>query len=286
VTGGVSQRLERTRRAGLAGWGWALATVVLLSLVWVVGCGAKGAELPTVSFLTMEYTARSATDWKDLEKQFNESHDKFQVAVTVADWGSAHLKLANLLKDGKPPDIATVPAGWLLEYYRNGKLSRLDDLAGEAFLKRFHPAALKTGVVVGHRYGLPFGLSVRFLYINSKMLSACGLLDAKGAPLLPGNWDQLAQVAQAMQAAPDAVREQNGLPAEGYGLGLPMSLEEAIAIKNRLGKPYIEISTEDLKNMAIGLSKVSKPTPDQEKKILAIQIILKDRTANPAQPAE
>jgi multiple sugar transport system substrate-binding protein len=207
--------------------GLVLGVLGLLSVIVVVGCGTKAAGPPTVSFLTMEYTARSATDWKELEKLFNDSHDKFQVAVTVVDWGSAHLKLANLLKDGKPPDVATVPAGWLLEWYRQGTLSPLDGVADEAFLKRFHPTAVTTGVVAGHRYGLPFGLSVRFLYINSRMLLACGLTGADGAALVPGNWDQLAQVAQAVQATPDDVREKNGLPAQAYGLGVPMSLAEA-----------------------------------------------------------
>jgi multiple sugar transport system substrate-binding protein len=211
-----------------------LGAAALLSVVVAVGCGTKAAGPPTVSFLTMEYTARSGTDWKELEKRFNESHDAFQVAVTVVDWGGAHLRLANLLKENKPPDVATVPAGWLLEWYRQEKLSSLDDVGRptdpvgrEAFLGRFDPAALRTGVVAGHRYGLPFGLSVRFLYINSKMLTACGLVGADGSPLVPGTWDELARMARVMQAAPDDVRERSGLPAQGYGFGLPASPEEA-----------------------------------------------------------
>jgi multiple sugar transport system substrate-binding protein len=91
----------------------------------------------------------------------------------------------------------------------------------------FRSTAVKTGVVAGHRYGLPFGLSVRFLYVNSKVLSACGLVGADGSPLVPGTWDELAQVARSMQATPDDARQRSGLPAQGYGLGLPFSMEEA-----------------------------------------------------------
>lgn len=224
---GGSERRKPARRTGRGYWGVVLGALVLLGVTLAAGCGSKGAAAPTVSFLTMEYTARTATEWKELEKQFNESHNQFQVAVTVVDWGSAHLKLRNLLKEGTPPDVATLPAAWLLECYRDGKLSPLDSMANDAFLGRFHPPALKTGVVAGHRYGLPFGLSVRFLYVNSKMLSACGLVGADGAPLVPGTWDELGRAAQAMQATPDDVRERSGLPAQGYGLGMPLSPEEA-----------------------------------------------------------
>ena len=63
-----------------------------------------------------------------------------------------------------------------------------------------------------------------------------------------------------------------------------MSLDEAKAITNRDGLLYGNIETKDLSYMANSLAKQAKPTPDQEKKLLAIQIILKDRAS--AQPVE
>ena len=207
----------------------AVAAAVVLVLGLAGGCG-KAADLPTVNFLTVEYTARTATDWKDLEKRFNETHDDCQVAVTVVDWKGAHLKLRDLLREeeeAKLPDLATVPAEWLLEYQQEGHLAPLDQLADQAFLERFHPAALRTGTVEGHRYGVPFGLSVRFLYVARNLLSASGMTGEGGGAQTPATWDELAQAARAVQRMPDQVREENGLPAEGYGLGLPLSPEEA-----------------------------------------------------------
>ncbi len=188
------------------------------------GCG-KAEETPIVSFFTMEYTARTATDWKELEKRFNESHDDVQLSITVADWGSAKVKLENLVKDGEQPDLATLPADWFLKYYADGHLAPLDNLTSKDFLSRFHPAALRTGTVAGRRYALPFGLDVRFLYVNRKMLSAT--TGATESPPAPTTWDELAQAARAMQALSDDVREAAGLPAQSYGMGLPLTPKEA-----------------------------------------------------------
>ena len=212
-----------------ARWRPLVVTVLSLGVGLLSGCG-EGEEVPTVNFVTMEYTARTATDWKELEKRFNETHKDVQVAVTVVEWGKARLKLRSLMKEKeeeKRPDLATLPASWLLEYYQQGQLARLDDRADEDFLVRFHPSALRTGTVEGHRYGLPFGLSVRFLYVGSKLLSASAVSEEEGPPLAPTTWEELARVARAIQAIPDDVREQNRLPALGYGFGAPLSPEEA-----------------------------------------------------------
>jgi len=206
-----------------------VAAAVVLALGFAGGCG-KAAEVPTVNFLTVEYTARTATDWKDLEKRFNETHDDVQVAITVLDWKGAEAKLRDLLKEKKEatlPDLATVPAEWLLDYQRKGELAPLDQLADQAFLARFHPAALRTGTVEGRRYGLPFGLSVRFLYVARNLLSAAGVGGQGGGSKAPATWEELARVARAVQGLSDRVREEKGLPADGYGLGLPLSPEEA-----------------------------------------------------------
>lgn len=216
TSGAVGRALPRSLRMVAVGW------LLLLSAAWM-GCGGK-QEKPVVSLLTMEYTARTSTDWKELEKRFNESHKDFQVAVTVVDWGSARLKLRNLIKDNQAPDLATLPAGWLLEEYQAGHLAPLDEFTAEAFLARFHPTALKTGLIDGRRYGLPFGLSVRFLYVNQNLLSAAR---SEGAAAAPTTWEELLQTARAIQAIPDDVREQRNLPALSYGFGLPLTPEEA-----------------------------------------------------------
>jgi recombination protein RecT len=66
----------------------------------------------------------------------------------------------------------------------------------------------------------------------------------------------------------------------------PMTLEEAKAVTNRDGLLYGDIATEDLGYMARSLGNQKKPTPEQNNKLLAIQIILSDRAANKAQPVE
>ena len=185
-----------------ARWRPLVVTVLSLGLGLLSGCG-EAEEVPTVNFVTMEYTARTATDWKELEKRFNETHKDVQVAVTILEWGKARLKLRSLMKETeekKRPDLATLPASWLLEYYQQDQLARLDDRADEDFLVRFHPSALRTGTVAGHRYGLPFGLSVRFLYVGSKLLSASAVSEEEGLPQAPATWEELARVARAIQA--------------------------------------------------------------------------------------
>jgi len=202
----------------------AVLLILALGVGMLAGCG-EAKELPTVKFVTMEYTARTSTDWKDLEKRFNQKHDEFKVSVETVAWGDARTKLEKDLQDQETaPDLATLPASWVLEFHAQGLLQPLDGLADDTFLSRFHPATLNTGKVDGRRYGLPYGLSVRFLYANRKAKEA--LTEGnEGLPL--ATWDELAEAARTTQALTDQQREANGLPAQFYGWGVPLSPDEA-----------------------------------------------------------
>jgi phage RecT family recombinase len=69
-----------------------------------------------------------------------------------------------------------------------------------------------------------------------------------------------------------------GKPA-GNGNGKPpMTLEEAENTTNSKGMPYGDIGTKDLSYMANSLSKVPTRTSEQEDKLLAIRLILAERS--------
>jgi len=72
-------------------------------------------------------------------------------------------------------------------------------------------------------------------------------------------------------------------PQKSNGNGkAPMTLEEAMNIENRDGKKYGDLSSEDLKYMGRSLGKVENRTPEQNDKLLAIEIIQKARAkSNP-----
>ena len=61
--------------------------------------------------------------------------------------------------------------------------------------------------------------------------------------------------------------------------GQPMTLAEAEAVKNRDGETYGSLDSAKLSYMANSLGKIAKRTPEQETKLLAIQIIMAARVA-------
>jgi hypothetical protein len=61
-----------------------------------------------------------------------------------------------------------------------------------------------------------------------------------------------------------------------YGVP-PMIIDEARNVTNRDGLRYGDIPTDKLAHMANNLSKIAKRTPEQETKLLAIQLIIEDR---------
>lgn len=66
-------------------------------------------------------------------------------------------------------------------------------------------------------------------------------------------------------------------PAPIAQKGAPMTFETAYQMTNRDGKLYGEIPTKDLSHMANSLAKLASRTPEQEDKLLAIQVIMATR---------
>jgi hypothetical protein len=66
-------------------------------------------------------------------------------------------------------------------------------------------------------------------------------------------------------------------PAVPTNGNAPMTLAEAEAVTNAEGVKYGELDVEKLSHMANTISKIKSPTAEHEKKLLAIQIILKAR---------
>lgn len=91
-----------------------------------------------------------------------------------------------------------------------------------------------------------------------------------------------AAVAKPAQAAPTATQQPPTAPAQDEVKdNAPMTLEQACAVQNTEGKIYGGLPTDKLSYMANKLGKLANPTPENEKKLLAIQIILAERS-NPA----
>lgn len=76
---------------------------------------------------------------------------------------------------------------------------------------------------------------------------------------------------------PTASVADQGIIEEPEPQAAPLTLAQAKKVKNSEGVAYGDIETSKLAHMANAIAKMDNPTPEHEKKLLAIQIILADR---------
>jgi hypothetical protein len=108
-------------------------------------------------------------------------------------------------------------------------------------------------------------------------LSICGLgmLDESEVETIPNT--QIFE--EPVQAAPTATQQApTATQTEQVKDNAPMTLEQACAVTNSEGKIYGGLPTDKLSSMANALGKLANITPEQETKLLAIQIILAERS--------
>jgi hypothetical protein len=82
--------------------------------------------------------------------------------------------------------------------------------------------------------------------------------------------------AQAVKPAAQRQPAPAAQPTNGNG-SAPMTLEEALAVTNSEGARYGDLPTDTLAVMANAISKAKEHKPEHDKKLLAIQTILKAR---------
>ncbi|MEU1350476.1 extracellular solute-binding protein [Streptomyces sp. NPDC005775] len=180
----------------------------------LAGCGgAGGSDDVTLKLVAADYGTgeanKSQTYWDGVARSFEDSHPGIKVDVTVLPWTDIDREVAEMVKDGKAPDIAQI--GAYADYAKAGKLYSADQMLSIPTQANFLPKLAEAGRVSRIQYGLPFVASTRLLFYNKDLFSQAGLK-------APRTWDDIADDAEALK--------QRGVK---YPFALPLGQEEAQA---------------------------------------------------------
>ncbi|AWZ04996.1 sugar ABC transporter substrate-binding protein [Streptomyces sp. ICC1] len=211
----------QARNLNLAASGLALG----LTTVMLTGCGAlsslTGNNEVTLRVVAADYGDNPENSskgyWKGLATAFEQNHPGIKVQVDVYSWSEVDAKVAEMVKDGKAPDVAQI--GAYADYAADGKLYSADELLSVKTEADFLAPLADAGKVKRVQYGMPFVASTRLMFYNEKLLTDAGVIpkDAKGA-WQPKSWAELEAAAKKLKAA--------GVPTP---FALPLGREEAQA---------------------------------------------------------
>ena len=183
----------------------AVLCLVVLNVL-LVACGDSRT---TITFVFLSSSPDKLRDyWNDVIKDFEAANPDVNVDLRVYKWNEGRPKIAEMVADGRPPDLARVATREVPEYVAAGWVELVDDYFSPDFRQQFYPLFIDEGARYrGRTFGLPAAVSARVMYYNKDLLAQAGY----DAP--PTTWDELREIALAVSR-----------PAEGiYGFGVPAS---------------------------------------------------------------
>ena len=155
--------------------------------VLAAGCGSaassggtSGGGVVHLSMLT-GFTGPDEPSYQALIKQFNATHPKIQVTMTVEPWATVGQKLPASWATGQGPDLATPSSdpGSIFNYIKTNAVLPLNSAVGTS-VNKIDAAAFPTSVksaftVNGKLYAVPANLATLALYYNKALLAKAGI---------------------------------------------------------------------------------------------------------------
>ena len=177
------------------------------------GCGGADSGEVTLELVAADYgdTAANSSEkyWAKLAEEYEATHPKVKVDVTVYSWNDVDRKVKELVTAGDAPDLAQI--GAYADYAAEGELYQADELLSIQTQADFVAQLADAGKVKRTQYGMPFAASTRLLFYNKKLFTEAGLTP-------PTTWSELAADAAALKEA-----------GVKYPYALPLGPEEAQA---------------------------------------------------------
>ncbi|AXK35667.1 extracellular solute-binding protein [Streptomyces armeniacus] len=198
--------MQRRRFLGLAATGMAGAAGLTAS---ACSGGTGSGDGVTLKLVAADYgdpggDNGSQAYWDGLARSFEKQHPDIAVDVSVLSWNEVDKKVAAMVADGTPPDIAQI--GSYADYAARGRLYSVGELLPIPVQADYLPSLAEAGEVNRMQYGLPFVSSTRLLFYNKALFARAGLDPEEP----PGSWAELRKAARALKAAD--VRIPYGLP--------------------------------------------------------------------------
>lgn len=166
----------------------AVATLATVAAA-LAGCGNNGVSTASsdgVVQLTMltGFTGPDEASYQELVKEFNQTHPKIHVTMTVEPWATVAQKLPESWATGQGPDLATPSSdpGSIFNYINTNSVLPLTSAAGSG-TDQIDAAAFPSSVrdaftVNGQLYAVPANMATLVLYYNKDMFTAAGITAA------------------------------------------------------------------------------------------------------------
>jgi multiple sugar transport system substrate-binding protein len=181
-----------------------------VSVPALASCGTgSGSGDVTLKLVVADYSSKDKPGttkryWEDLVDAFEKDNAGIKINLNVLSWLDVDAKIAQMVKDGNPPDMAQ--CGGYADFAAGRDLYSVDQLLSIPTQANFVPAIAAAGEVHRVQYGLPFVSSSRLLFYNKKLFRNSGLNPAKA----PRSWNDIRDYARAMKSA--GVEIPYGLP--------------------------------------------------------------------------
>ncbi|MEV0176283.1 sugar ABC transporter substrate-binding protein [Streptomyces sp. NPDC050803] len=175
-----------------------IAAVAALGLI-ATACGGDGDSTGTaadgkpvkLSYWTWTLGAKSTVE------AFNKTHQDIKVELTEIPSGTeGYSKLANAVKAGNAPDVATIEYQMVPEFASQGNLIDLTEYAGETVKTKF-PQPIQDLVTFGGKtWTVPYDAAPQLYYYRTDLFKKYGIE-------VPTTWDEF-------KAAAEKVKKQDG----------------------------------------------------------------------------
>lgn len=163
----------------------ALLAATASSLAVTAGCSSSsgssgGNGVVQLSMLT-GFTGPDEPSYQALIDQFNASHPKIHVTMSVEPWATVGQKLPASWATGQGPDLATPSSdpGSIFNYIKTNAAQPLDSAVGTGtgqIDSSAFPAAVKSAFTVsGKLYAVPANMATLVLYYNKDMFAQAGI---------------------------------------------------------------------------------------------------------------
>ncbi|OTO01282.1 ABC transporter substrate-binding protein [Enterococcus sp. 5B3_DIV0040] len=167
--------------------------ILVTSIIWLGACGnekkensdkqtsSNATEITWWAFPT--FTQESSDDGvgtyeKKIIAAFEKENPDIKVNLETIDFTAGPEKITTAIEAGTAPDILFDAPGRIIEYGKNGKLVKLDDLFTDEFVKDVNnDQIIRASKADDTAYMYPISSAPFYMALNKKMLRDAGVLD-------------------------------------------------------------------------------------------------------------
>lgn len=185
-----------TQKRNAPRWMRTFAALVAVMLVAAAcGGGDSGTEPAEPGKASGELTVWAmgveGENLQAIADDFVKDNPGVEVNVTPIDWEVAHQKLLTSVAGNQTPDVSLMGTTWMGEFAEMGAIAETPESFSE---DQFFANSWNTTEFEGTSYGVPWYIDTRALYYRTDIAKKAGF----DGP--PATWDELKQMAAAMQS--------------------------------------------------------------------------------------